>query len=207
MAVIGNDEFTPTCAASCAAATLAAVGDTDCPNEFSLELSEINELYLDTQSATFGTPTNPVTGYTVDDADHNETEYLTWYAAKSNSTSNKVRFLYGRGEKPEPTESTITLRKNKQYSLGTRHVLVFTVDISDDTTYKFLRTLQACKGKFHAWFATDTYIYGGENGIIVDVEKVVRPLTGGRAENAKWILTLSWDMKAEPLRDRKPWQS
>lgn len=202
---VGNDEFSPTCAASCAAETLAAVGNTDCVTDLSLELAEINELYLDTQSATFGTPTNPITSWTLDDADDNETELLAWYAAKDNTTSSKVRFYYGRGEKPEPTETTLTLRKNKTVSIGTRHTLVYTIDVIDKATYKALRQLQACKGQFHAWFATDTYFYGGENGIIVDVEKVVFPKTGGRGSNSTCIITLSWSAKADPVRDVKPW--
>jgi len=203
MAVIGNDEYAPACAASCTAETLAAVGNTDCVSDLSIELSEINELFLDTASATYGTPTNPVATYTP--WSDNESVLLTWYAAKSNSTSSKVRFYYGRGEKPEPVETTLTLRKNKTVSLGTRHTLVYTIDIIDQTTYQALLKLQACKGQFHAWFSTDTYFYGGDNGVIVDIEKVVFPKTGGRGENAKCIITLSWSAKSDPVRDEKPW--
>ncbi|MFZ1786710.1 MAG: hypothetical protein WAT92_00300 [Saprospiraceae bacterium] len=203
MAAVGNDEYNPTCGVSCSAETLLAVGETDCVSENSLELSEINELFLDTKSATFGTPTNPVASYTI--WTDNESDLLTWYAAKSNVTAAKVRFYYGRGEKPEPTETTLTLRKNKIVSIGTRHTLVYTIDIIDQTTYQALRQLQACKGQFHAWFSTDTYFYGGDNGVIVDVEKVVFPKTGGRGENAKCIITLSWSAKADPVRDIKPW--
>ena len=200
---VGNDEYAPTCAASCSAETLASVGDTDCISGDSLELSEINELFLDTKSAIFGTPTNPVASYTP--WTDNESDLLTWFAAKHNTTASKVRYFYGRGEKPEPTETTITLRKNKVYSLGTRHTLVYTVDVIDQTTYQALLKLQACKGQFHAWFSTDTFFYGGDNGIIVDIEKVVFPKTGGRGENAKCIITLSWSAKSDPVRDPKPW--
>ena len=38
MAVIGNDEYAPACAASCTAETLAAVGNTDCVSDLSIEL-------------------------------------------------------------------------------------------------------------------------------------------------------------------------
>lgn len=204
---IGNDEYTPTCAATCSAETLLAVGETDCPSDLSLELSEINELFLDTKSATAGQPTNPIApdpaAYTA--WGDNEAELLTWYGLKDNSVADKVRFYYGRGEKPEPNETTLTLRKNKTVSIGTRHSLVYTVDIIDQTTYQALRQLQSCKGQFHAWFSTDSYVYGGDNGIIVDVEKVVFPKTGGRGENAKCIITLSWSAKADPIRDPKPW--
>ena len=200
---IGNDEYTPSCAASCSTETLNAVGDTDCISDNSIELSEINELYLDTKSATFGVPTNPVATYTPW-AD-NEASLLTWFAAIDNTTASKVRLILGRGEKPEPTETTLTLRKNKTVTLGTRHTLVYTIDAIDNTTYQFLQKLQACKGQFHAWFSTDTFFYGGDNGIIVDVEKVVMPKTGGRGENAKGIITLGWSAKADPVRDVKPW--
>jgi hypothetical protein len=200
---IGNDEYSPTCADSCSAQVLAALGDTNCANSTNIELSEINELYLDEKSATFGTPTNPVATYTP--GSDNATGLNTWYAAKSNTTASKVRFLYGIGEKPEPNETTITLHKGKTQSIGTRHTLVFTINVIDDATYDFLRKLQACKGNYHLWFATDTYFYGGDNGIMVDIEKVTLPKTGGRGENAKGIITVSWNAVADPIRDLKPW--
>lgn len=203
MAGVGNDLYTPSCAASCSDQTLAAFGDTDCANEENLELSEINELYLDEKSTTAFEPKNPVTGY-VADAD-NATVLTTWRAAYDNTTSAKVRLLHGVGEKPEPQETIITLHRGKSSSIGTRHTLAYTVNIIDDTTYNALRKLQACKGQYHAWFSTDTYFYGGKNGTLVDVEKVVFPKTGGRGENAKCIITVGWNAKADPIRDKRVW--
>ena len=203
MAGIGNDLYTPTCAASCSDQTLDAVGDTDCANEENLELSEINELYLDEKSATLFVPTNPVTGYVVDT--DNSTALSTWKGLVDNSTSSKTRLYHGVGEKPEPQETIITLHRGKTSSIGTRHTLVYTINIIDAVTYKGLRKLQACKGQYHGWFSTDTYFYGGLNGILLDVEKVVFPKTGGRGENAKCIITLGWNAKADPVRDKRTW--
>jgi hypothetical protein len=204
MAVIGNDEYTPSGAANCEDQLLSAVGNTDCANEGTLELAEINILHLDEKSAVYGEPKNPITGWTLG-AD-NETEILTWRTGHSNTTASKVRTYYGTGEKPEPTETTITLRKNKVISLGTKHMLNYTIQVMDNDTYDALRALQANKGQFHAWFCTDSYLYGGDNGIICDVEKVVFTKAGGRGDVSKCIISLSWSAKADPVRDALPYQ-
>ena len=201
----GNDLYVPSCGTTCSATDLAAVGDTDCANEDTLELAEINELYLDAPSATAGQPTNPITGWTLGDTDKNASELTTWKGAHHQTTTDKVRTYYGTGEKPEPTETTITLHKGKTISIGTRHMLNYTVSVIDDTTYLALRTLQACKGIYHAWFATDKYLYGGLNGIICDVEKVVFVRSGGRGDVTKAVITLGWNAKSDPVRDPKTW--
>lgn len=202
---IGNDEYTPTCAASCSDQTLAAAGETNCANSINLELAEINELYLDEKSATFGTPKNPILTYTP--WSDNAAVLTTWKAAHDQTSAAKVRTYYGTGEKPEPNETTLTLHRGKIASIGTRHTLVYTINIIDDDTYQALLKLQACKGTFHMWYATDTYLYGADKGIIADVEKVVITKTGGRGDNSKAIITLGWNAYSDPVRDLKPWTS
>lgn len=201
---VGNDEYAPTCATECSDNLLAPVGDTDCPNFENLELSEINELFLDEKSAVFGIPKNPVATYTA--WGDNAAALATWYAGVDNDTASNLRLYHGIGEKPEPTESTVTLHKGKTATAGKpRHVMTFTINLIDNVTYKALLKLQACKGTYHGWFGTDTYIYGGDNGIILDVEKVTFPKTGGRGDNAKAIITVSWSAISDPVRDLKVW--
>lgn len=200
---VGNDLYTPSCAASCSSQTLDAVGDTDCANEENVELSEVNEIFLDEKSTTAFEPKNPVGTYTAG-AD-NSASLTTWVGAVDNSTSAKVRRIYGVGEKPEPASTQLTFHRGKLYNIGTRHQLVFTVNIIDQDTYDFGRKLQACGGQYHLWYSTDSYFYGGDNGIIADIEKVVFPKTGGRGENAKLIITLGWNAKADPIRDKRVW--
>ena len=200
---MSNDRYTPTCATDCSLNTLAAFGNTDCATEQNIELAEINELYLDEASTTFGVPKNPITGW-LQDAD-NSTVLTTWRAAVSNTTNAKVRLLFGIGEKPEPQETTVTLHKAKIVSLGTKNTLVYTINIIDEATYNALRKLQACKGTYHGWFATDTKFYGGLNGIRLDVEKVVFVKSGGRGSNSTCVITLGWSAKADPVRDSKTW--
>lgn len=200
---MGNDQYTPTCATNCAANLLSAFGNTDCANEDNVELAEINELYLDEVSTTLGVPKNPITGWAQDT--DNAAALSTWRAAADNTTASKVRFIYGIGEKPEPQETQVTLHKGKLLSLGTKNSLVFTINIIDSATYNALRKLQACKGTYHMWFATDSFFYGGLNGIIGDVEKVVFVKSGGRGSNSTCVITLGWSAKADPVRDPKTW--
>jgi len=200
-----NDLYVPSCGATCAATLLASVGDTDCANENNLEIAEISELYIDEPSATAGVPKNPITGWTLGDVDLNSSEITTWKGLHSQSTASKVRTYYGLGDKPEPTETEIPLHKGKTVSVGTRHILNFTVNLIDSTTYLALRTLQACKGTYHIWYATDNFLYGGLNGIIADVQKVVFVSSGGRGDNFKAVITLGWLAKSDPVRDPKTW--
>ena len=202
----GNDLYAPSCGTTCAATLLAAVGNTDCASESTVELAEINELYLDEPSGTTANvPKNPITGWTLADAEKNATELTTWKGTHHLSTASKVRPFYGIGEKPEPTETEVPLHKGKKVSIGTRHSLNFTINVIDDTTYLALRTLQGCKGTYHAWFATDIYLYGGLNGIVCDIEKVVFVKSGGRADIAKAVITLGWNALTDPVRDPKTW--
>lgn len=201
----GNDLYVPSCGATCSATTLASVGDTDCGNETNIEIAEINELYIDEVSATAGVPKNPITGWTNGDVDKNATELTTWKGTHHQSTSGKVRTFYGVGEKPEPQITEISLHKGKKWAASNRHMVNFTINIIDDTTYLALRTLQACGGTYHIWYATDTYLYGGLNGIEADIEKVVFTKSGGRGDNSKAVITLGFNARSEPVRDPKTW--
>lgn len=201
----GNDLYAPSCGTTCAATLLASVGNTDCASEATVELAEINELYLDEPSATAGIPKNPITGWTLADAEKNATELTTWKGLHDNTTASKVRSFYGIGEKPEPQETEVNLHKGKKVSIGTRHMLNFTVNVIDDTTYLALRTLQGCKGTYHLWYATDKNLYGGLNGIQVSVEKVVFVMSGGRGDITKAVITLGWNALTDPVRDPKTW--
>lgn len=202
---MANDTYTPTCTTDCDSQLLATVGNTTCPSPTSVELAEINILHLDERDLTSpGDPKNPITGY-AEDAD-NEAAILTWRGLHDNAVASKVRTLVGTGEKPEKTASTVTLHRGITYEPGNpRRTLVYTISIYDDATNKFLRTLEACKGTYHAWFANDTYLRGGINGTIVDVEKCVHVMTGGTGDVGKWVLTLGWNAGAEPLRDPLPY--
>lgn len=203
MAGIGNDLYTPSCATACSSNLLASVGDTDCANEDNIELSEINEVFFDEKSTTAFEPKNPVATYT--EGSDNSAGLLTWITATDNTTASKVRRINGVGEKPQPETSSITLHRGKIYSTGTRHRMTLTINIIDQTTYNWGRKLQACRGQYHIWYSTDSYFYGGDNGIIADVENVYFPKTGGRGENAKLVIELAWSAKADPVRDKRVW--
>lgn len=203
MAGVGNDLYTPSCATACSDNLLAAVGDTDCANEENIELAEINEIFLDEKSATAYTPKNPVATYT--EGSDNSAGLLTWINAVNNSTASKVRRLFGIGEKPNTETTNITLHRGKNYATGTRHRLIFNVTVIDNDTYNFIRKLQACRGQYHLWFSTDSYFYGADNGTLADIEDVQLPKTGGRGQASQAIITLGWNAKADPVRDRRVW--
>jgi hypothetical protein len=195
--------YIPTCATNCGSETLQAVGSTDCANLQNVEVAEINELYLSNTSATFGQAQNRIATYT-NFAD-NAAAITTWRTAQNNTTAGTLRYIEGIGEKPEPEETTINLAKGKQLNIGTKHRMTYRIDIIDSTTRQFLLHLQGCKGTYHAWFATDTFLYGGQDGVLINIEKVAFNYSGGRGSNAYCMITFSWSAPVDPLRDAKTW--
>jgi hypothetical protein len=196
-------QYIPTCATNCGDEVLKAVGATDCANLANVEVAEISELYLSNTSATVGEAVNRLATYTA--FGDNAAALTTWKAAQNNATAGALRYVEGIGEKPEPEETTITLAKGKQINIGTKHRMTYRIDVVDKTTHEFLLHLQGCKGTYHAWFATDTYIYGGQDGMLINIEKVTSNYSGGRGSNAFWTITFSWSNPVDPLRDPKTW--
>ena len=200
-----NNTYSPSCATDCDDQLLAEVGNTNCPSSATLEIAEINILHLDERDgATAGSPKTPIAA--VDPLTITEAEILTWRGLHDNVTASKVRTLVGVGEKPEGSSTEVELHKGIKHTLENREQLVYTISIIDDATYLALRTLQACKGKYHAWFATDSFLYGGQNGMIVDVEKVSFTKTGGRSSVSTCTITLGWSADAEPVRNPLPYE-
>lgn len=195
--------YIPSCAINCGDEVLIAVGNTTCPNSTNVELAEINELYLDEKSATLGVPKNPFASYT--EWGDNEAALLTWKAAVNNSTASKARYLEGRGEIPQPQQTPITLGKGKIVNIGAKWILQYTIDVVDIITEQFMRKLMTCKGEYHFWFATDSRIYGGENGSIGTVEDVYPTFSGGRGDSKKWIISIGVNAPVTPVSDPKPW--
>jgi len=199
-----NDEYSPTCATDCDDQLLAPVGNTHCPTDATVELAQINVLHFDEKdTSTPGSPKNPILTYTA--GGDNSTVITTWRGTHDNTTASKIRTYVGTGEKPEPNETEVELHKGIKYTIGSRHVLVYTINVIDAATYTALRTMQGCKGQYHIWYATDTYLYGADKGILVDVEKVVFPKSGGRTDISKCIVTLAWNAKTDPIRDVLPY--
>lgn len=200
---MSNVGYIPSCATDCGDETLIAVGNTSCPNSTNVELAEINELYLCEKSATVGVPTNPVLTYTA--WGDNEAVLLTWKAAVDNTTAGSVRYLEGRGEIPQPSQTAITLGKGKIVNIGAKWVLQYTIDVVDFVTEQFMRKLMACKGEYHFWFSTDTRFYGGDNGTIGNIDNVYPTFSGGRGDSKKWIIEIGVNAEVTPVSDPKPW--
>lgn len=198
-----NNQYDPTGNANCSLETLISMGNTiaGC----SVEPAEIRELYLD-EPASAGSDTckNPITPYTAW-AD-NEAALLSFKAAVDNSLTGKVKFLNGTGEKPEPEQSEATLAGNVKVKLGVPlHNLKFNIDRIDQTTYQFLRKLQKFGGTYFIRYATEKYLYGGDNGIEGEVLSVTFTYGGGGSDPTKATLVIQFKAYCEPVRDLRPW--
>lgn len=197
--------YKPTCAADCSTNTLPVFGSV-CIGEAAVEMGEIQDLFLDDESATAGIPKNPITGWVstnlaTDDTD-NETVILTWKAAVSNTTSAKVRHLEGTGDKPEPTGTDIELPKNKIITINKKQVINISTNVMNAARYEAFRALQ-CGGEKYIWYATDKGFYGGLNGIKANIDKAYFVL-GGKGQPKTFNMVLSWTESIDPPRDAKP---
>lgn len=199
-----NNLYDPTGAANCTLELLLAVGDT--VNPCSVESGEIVELYIDEPHAsTVDEPKNPMpatyTAWGTNTADLN-----TWKATVDNTTASKLRFFNGTGEKPEPEVNEVTLAGGVKTTIGVPvHVLTFTIDRMDNTTYQALRKFQKFQSSYHFWYSTADYIYGGKYGMKGEIVKVLFSYAGGGSEPSKATITINFKAWCEPVRDAKPW--
>lgn len=194
-----NNQYDPTGATDCTLETLLALGDS--VGSCAVETSDINGLYMDeVNPAQTDEPLNKIATYTA--WGDNESAITTWVAAVDNATTGKVKKLFGSGEKPEPEQNEATLYGGSKVVLGIpNHPFVFNIDRIDQTTFQFLRKLQKYKGKYHFWYETPEYFYGGDLGMQGDVVKVVFTYAAGGTEAVKAAITINWKAYAEPIRD------
>jgi hypothetical protein len=112
--------------------------------------------------------------------------------------------MFGIGDVPEPEFTERVVSKRRRVIGNKRHVLNFTIDDMSDANYEALRQFE-CGGQFRISFATvGGRLFGGDCGILVDVNS--RPLVLDRGEDTfeRGELTFSWDRKAAPERGIDP---
>lgn len=200
-----NDLYAPACQAACADITLLNVSGA-CFSPSTLEESEIIGVYMsEPATASPKTPKNPITNWTntglAADADTNKTAVLAWIATVNNTSAGGLRYIEGIGDKPEPSTSEVTGPSGQIARISKTHILNFDILTVDNLNYEFLRKLDGCGGRVFIWYVTKQYIYGGMNGIEVNVTKAPHLLSRGAGSVGLNTIEFSWTATTDPARD------
>lgn len=203
-----NDLYAPACDTDCEETTLLAVS-TVCFDANSIEESEIIGLYMsEPDPANPGEPLNPITGWTdsglAADATINEAAILSWIATMDNAATGGLRFMKGIGDKPAPTTTDVTGPEGKIVKIGKKHTLNFDNLNIDNLNYAFFQKVDACGGNVHIWYITKQYIYGGLNGVKMNITGAPHVLARGAGSIAINPVTAEWYAKTDPPRDANP---
>lgn len=202
-----NNEFLPECP-DCGDATLPIFSD-NCFSESTIEESEIQEIFFSEPHATnFGEPKNPITGHTTTglaaNAAVNEAAILAWIAGKDNDGSGTLRSIKGIGDKPATTSTEALGPEGKSVKTAKTHPLNFDVVTLDNLNYAALQKIDACGGEVHLWYRTNKYLYGGLNGVKVNVKGADLVLARGIGSIAAGLIQVDWKAKTGPTRDFWP---
>lgn len=202
---MSNGYYVPTCEADCDNIVLPDFSNP-CASEDTIELGELEDLFLSEKSTTAGVPKNPITGWVsaglAADPTINEAAINTWYGTVDNGAVDSLRHLEGIGEKPEPTSVTVDLAKGKKIDVSTTQTTTFVFNVMDNARYEAFRKIQKCKGEYHAWYTTNSALYGGINGIIINIEKAYFTYSGKTPKT--FTIVFTWVDASDPPRDAKP---
>lgn len=176
---------------------LPPVQSADCPEGQTIEQSEIRQILLaEIDPQDNSEPLNGPSDWT-DPAD--------WETAIDNdAASGTVKQLFGIGDTGEPEDTNITTFNFAEFILDREYTLNFTLHDSNDVNYAFIRALQ-CGATVRFWFETaGNYLYGGQNGILARVQRVVAQRDRGRESFVQYNFTITWRATCEPERTFSP---
>lgn len=197
--------FKPSCAADCTTDTLPVFGDV-CAGAATVEMGEITDIILDDIDSG-STPANPITGWVstglaANDA-VNSSAITSWFASIDNTTAGGLKWFEGTGDKSEPAGTTIDLPKNKTIEINPKQVIKFATPVMNNQRYEAFRKLQ-CKGEKILWFATDSHLYGGINGMKINILKAYFTFPGKNTAK-QFNIEFEFVDAIDPPRDKKTW--
>lgn len=185
------------CAENCGETELPVFVSEYCSDAVVLELSEISELYI----------------ASIDPADKTKalggpsdwTSKTSWESAISNTGAGKVRKLFGSGDVPEGEPITVPIHDGQDKVLNYNYVINYDIQSMTQENYTAMRMLQ-CGGNFRIWYMTrGGFLYGGQNGIPVNVRKATSPSERGKESYKILKFVFAWTAKCDPERIASPW--
>lgn len=186
----------PDLGATCTDIQVPAVDFATCVEGMYEEESEICGIYVVKEDP--ANPGQPIVKPT------DWTSLTDWEAQLDQSADDKIRYLPGIGDLPEPEQVVRTVSKRRK-KLGNKTFNVnFDIDELNDTNREYVRSLE--KGfTLFMWFETlGGGLYGGPDGIKTDVVKANLPLARGESSYAMGLIVLEWEHSCHPPRVSNP---
>lgn len=166
-----------------------------CPEGVKLELSEIKRLFVAEVDPTDETEALGGPSDWAEEAD--------WLTSLDNSDPEKVRYLYGIGDKPEPEMQEATIHDNQTVVLSKTHTVNFDILDMNDTNYEAVRKLQK-RQRRRVWFETrGGYLYGGDHGILCSLQARFVKERGAEAFH-RGLVEITWERDCDPERVESP---
>lgn len=118
-----------------------------------------------------------------------------WKAAIDNGDVCKINVI---GDMPAPEQETLTLSKRRKKVGKKKFSLNLDIDEFSEANYEAMRKWE-CGASVFLWFQTiDGGLYGGENGIYLDITEANSPLTRGEGQYKKILLKAEWERSCHP---------
>lgn len=185
-----------TCATDCDDFVLPAVITNKCANAVTVELSEINMILWAEND-----PTNPGKAL---GGPSDWTSAAAWDTAIDDSGAGKVRTLIGVGDIPEPEDVTIQIHDGISKVIARKRSLNFSQFDRNTVNYDFFRKIQ-CGGNGRIWWTTrGGWLYGGADGVGVDVPPPSDPFNRGNDSYVTSNYRFLWDALCSPERVASP---
>jgi len=113
-----------------------------------------------------------------------------------------IRDFHVRGELPKPEYNIVDISLGRTVESEKHFTLTATIDETNTTNYDAARQMQ-CHARYLMWFSAGRFMYGGTNGIEVDVQ--VNPIITLGGEEMNIIeLILTWRADHSPERIDNP---
>jgi hypothetical protein len=180
--------LTPTCPTGCSF-TLPAVDFSICdPDIF---FGEIEHIYIGAGDAT------PFTDWT---------DLAEWVARVDDTTLNDVDLLrdfHVLADLPAAAADEIVISLGRKIYSPATHTINVDIDEISDLNYEFGR-MTSCNTQYRIWFATESHMYGGNDGILASVN--LRPvIERGQKSINKLTGQVVWEQQFSPERTDNPY--
>lgn len=177
----------PTCPDNCGA--LVPVVDFDiCAPE--IYFGEIQHIYVASGEA------DPFTD--VEDL----SEWTARLADTATSAEESISDLHVVADLPAAAADEIIISLGRKINSPASHTINVDIDDVSAANYEFARTT-SCNSLYRVWFATESHIYGGTDGILANVN--LRPvIERGQKTINKLMGAVTWEAQFSPERHTNP---
>lgn len=133
------------------------------------------------------------------------TSLTEWTARVSNDSvdPDAIRELRVIGSKDAPDRTPIEISGGRKVHPPATHTITFAIDEVNEDNYDFLRTLE-CNGYYKMWYSKGEYLYGGNDGIDIEVIMMYDEIPEDSKDLNRFRGTAEWEYQYHPERCANP---